>query len=239
MNKRLISLGPYLVPLSAVGGGLIIVLLVALVGRIFRSCRRPRLLGTVHPTPRYISNWLPLATPRPHIPPGMPTDQVGDANDGVTSSTTFSLDGREESLMLPPPAATQPGKKARSILGDHGPSTLAIHMDGAERWRYGGPSHKSFSLPYLCVKSFSLTRWSHRELVRRKWRNHNFRSSHLTFQVTVQRSTFNTQCLRRGNGLCSITTGRKLDCKEEILIGSDTSNQLVFLMIFEVAQYQI
>ena len=133
MNKRLISLGPYLVPLSAVGGGLIIVLLVALVGRIFRSCRRPRLLGTVHPTPRYISNWLPLATPRPHIPPAMPTDQVGDANDGVTSSTTFSLDGREESLILPPPAATQPGKKARSILGDHGPSTLAIHMDGAER----------------------------------------------------------------------------------------------------------
>jgi hypothetical protein len=105
------------------------VLLVALIGRIFRSCRRRQLLGTVHPTP-----WPPLATPRPYIPPATPTHQAGDASDGVATNTAFSLDGRGESLILPPPAAMQPEQKGRSNWGDQEPSsTLAIHMDGAER----------------------------------------------------------------------------------------------------------
>ena len=138
MNKKLANIAPFLVPMAMVGGGFIIVFLIALIGRIFTSRRRRPLMGRMAYTPQYTSNWPPSVTPRPYIPPPMPTHQVGDARDAiieVSNGAPFSrsLDGRGECLLLPPPAATQPEKQRGSMLGDQKPSTSAIHMDAAER----------------------------------------------------------------------------------------------------------
>ena len=82
--------------------------------------------------PSTTPSWLPLTTPQTFAPP-MSTQQAGDASDAVAAPTNpaFSLDGREESLILPPPAANKGG----SNVGDHNqqPSILPIHMDGAEK----------------------------------------------------------------------------------------------------------
>jgi hypothetical protein len=79
MNKKLVDLAPYLVPLAAVGGRLIIVLLVALVGRM-----RWLLRGTARTTPHPI--WPPLAPSWPYIPPAAPTHQARDATIDFSNS---------------------------------------------------------------------------------------------------------------------------------------------------------
>ena len=110
MHLRLV----YLIIVSSFAGSAFLAFLIV----CWSEKQRPR--GSAHTTPRY--NLLPI-----------PIRQAGDASDAVTARTggPFSLDGRGESLVLPPLAAN----KNESNVGHHDQQSLTspIHMDGAER----------------------------------------------------------------------------------------------------------